>query len=78
MSAGVETTPYFHAADGETMPTMARAARRVDARRKEVEDVCGSRSNRGKRHRGRRPAVTSVEGPQRTVAQRDDPTTDEG
>jgi len=79
MSAGVETTPYFRAADGETAPTMARAVRRADARRIEAEVTRGSRSNRGKRHGGRRPTVTiDAEGPQRTEVQRDVPTTDEG
>ena len=49
MSAGVETTPYFRATDGETEPTKVRAVRRGDARRIEAEVTCGSRSNRGKR-----------------------------
>ena len=61
------------------MPTMVRAVRRADARRIEVEVVRGSRSNRGKRHRQRRPVVTiEAEAPQRTVAQMNVPTTDEG
>ena len=58
---------------------MVRAVRRVDARRIEVEVVRGSRSNRGKRHRQQRPAVTiEAEVPQSTVGQMDEPTTDEG
>ena len=59
-------------------PTFNQPRIRVDARLIEAEVVRGSRSNRGKRHRKRRPVVTiEAEAPQRTVAQMDVSTTDE-
>lgn len=61
------------------MPAMVRAGRWVDATSIETEVARASRGSGGKRQRGGEPTVAVLaEVSQRTVAQMEVPTTDEG